>query len=67
MSRSTLPEAEWLVLRNHEGRQSVAPASHPVPAGWEPGGFRGPRPACLAHIAATWTDMRTEALKAAMA
>ncbi len=67
MPHSTRPEAKWRVLRNHEGRQSVAPASHPLPAGWEPVGYSGPRAECLAHIARTWTDMRPEALKAVMA
>ncbi len=67
MSGSTPARADWTVLRNHEGRYSAAPASHPVPAGWSPAGFSGPRADCLAHIAEVWTDPRPEALKAVMA
>ncbi len=67
MTRSTLTHALWLVLRNQEGRYSVAPASHPLPVGWEPLGPAAPREDCLLRIAETWTDMRPAGLKEAMA
>ncbi|WP_390910452.1 MbtH family NRPS accessory protein [Pseudosulfitobacter sp. SM2401] len=62
----TNPEARqrlWLVLRNTEGRYSVARASHPVPAGWNPVGQPAPRADCLAQIGKIWTDMRPQALQ----
>lgn len=62
----THPQAQWCILRNHEGRYSVHPAAHDLPVGWCLAGGPDTRDACLAQIAETWTDMRPEVLKAAM-
>lgn len=63
MTGSTSTDALWRVLRNDEGRYSLAPAHHPVPAGWESLGDPAPREACLARIGSLWTDMRPDSLK----
>ena len=57
----------WLVLRNTEGRYSLARADHPVPTGWTAIGDPADRAACLARIEEIWTDMRPDALREAMA
>lgn len=66
MTQSTLTHAPWRILRNHEGRYSVSPQSHPIPAGWDVIGPPATREECLAEIATRWTDMRPTALKEAM-
>ncbi|SFS98931.1 MbtH protein [Sulfitobacter marinus] len=66
MTHSTLTHAQWRILRNHEGRYSVYPATRPAPDGWDVVGEPGTREACLETIAARWTDMRPDALKEAM-
>lgn len=64
---SAHPDAPlWHILRNHEGRYSVHPTHHDLPAGWVPVGTPDTRAACLEEITRLWTDMRPEALKVAM-
>ncbi|GHC65389.1 MbtH family protein [Neogemmobacter tilapiae] len=67
MTNSTLTHAPWVILRNHEGRYSVFPLAHAVPAGWQVQGEPAGREACLARIAEIWTDMRPSALQEVMA
>jgi myxalamid-type nonribosomal peptide synthetase MxaA len=57
---------ELAVVRNDEEQYSVWRADREPPAGWHPTGFRGPRDACLEHIATVWTDMRPLSLRRAM-
>ncbi|HTZ27271.1 MAG TPA: MbtH family NRPS accessory protein [Streptosporangiaceae bacterium] len=51
-------EPEYTVVVNHEEQYSVWSVLIPIPRGWRETGFRGSRGACLAHIAAVWTDLR---------
>ncbi|GAA4975805.1 MbtH family protein [Actinoplanes utahensis] len=54
-----MPATEiYQVVVNHEEQYSVWAADRPLPAGWTSEGTTGDRDACLAHIAAIWTDMR---------
>ena len=66
-----MPEAtddrSYLVVRNDEEQYSLLLADRPLPKGWQPAGFEGDRPACLAHIAATWTDLRPLSLRRRLA
>ncbi|RAJ40387.1 MbtH protein [Kitasatospora sp. SolWspMP-SS2h] len=55
MSDST---PEYLVVVNHENQHSIWEAALPVPAGWTPEGFTGPKEDCLARIEEVWTDLR---------
>ncbi|AJE48698.1 MbtH family protein [Celeribacter indicus] len=66
ISPSPLARAPWRILRSGDGRYSVHPAAHDIPAGWEAVGEPAPREACLTRIAALWTDMRPAALRDAM-
>ncbi|WP_101258817.1 MbtH family protein [Streptomyces barkulensis] len=59
-------DAIFLVLVNDEGRHSLWPEFADVPAGWTRTLGPGGRDACLAHIEATWTDMRPKSLVRAM-
>ena len=45
------------VVINDEGPHSIWPDFKAIPAGWRETGFKGLKPACLAHIATIWTDM----------
>lgn len=65
MSRSKSHELLWHVLCNHEGRYSLAPAHHPVPAGWQQQGEPAVKSECLNRISGLWTDMRPNSLKEA--
>lgn len=65
-SHSPLAQAQWRILRNHEGRYSVHPAALETPPGWEALGPPDTRAACLEKIAHLWSDMRPSALQAAM-
>jgi MbtH protein len=58
VSETTETAEEHLVVVNHEQQYSIWRADREVPAGWEATGFRGPKDACLAHVAEVWTDMR---------
>ncbi|MEU6996550.1 MbtH family protein [Streptomyces sp. NPDC046465] len=56
------PDGSYLVLVNDEEQHSLWPASGAVPAGWR--SVLGPesRAACLAHVEASWRDMRPKSL-----
>lgn len=56
------PDAEYLVLVNHEGQHSLWPVFAEVPAGWEPVFGRAGRTQCLEYIEEHWTDMRPKSL-----
>ena len=56
-------DGRWLVVRNLEGRWSVAPADRPIPAGWTAEGAPASRAACLARIEADWRDQRPVSLQ----
>lgn len=51
-------DAEYEVVVNDEGQQSVWARGRTVPAGWRSTGDTGDRQECLARIAQVWTDMR---------
>jgi MbtH protein len=57
---------EYLVVVNDEEQYSVWLADRPLPAGWREAGKRGKKTDCLAHIQATWTDMRPRSLREPM-
>lgn len=58
MQTESSAPADWLVVRNAEGRHSIWPADRPPPAGWQATGPRTGRAGCLAWIAENWTDAR---------
>jgi MbtH protein len=51
-------EGDYVVAISEDGRHSIWPAFKPLPWGWSPEGFQGPRDACLAHIDKVWTELR---------
>ncbi|MFD3519139.1 MbtH family protein [Streptomyces sp. NPDC058653] len=55
----------FLVLVNDEGQHSLWPRFADVPDGWNTTFGPDSRAACLAHIEATWTDLRPKSLIAA--
>jgi MbtH protein len=55
---------DYLVLCNDEGQYSLWPGFADVPAGWRVASGPDSRPACLAHIEQSWTDMRPTSLTA---
>ncbi|MEV7414432.1 MbtH family protein [Streptomyces sp. NPDC089919] len=59
-------EGQFLVLANDEEQHSLWPAHIAVPAGWRTVHGVDSRAACLAHIEATWTDMRPASLRREM-
>ncbi|MFP8884613.1 MULTISPECIES: MbtH family protein [Streptomyces] len=59
-------DAIFLVLVNDEGQHSLWPEFADVPPGWTRTFGPDGRDACLAHIEATWTDMRPKSLVRAM-
>jgi MbtH protein len=59
-------DAVYEVVVNDEEQYSIWLADRPPPAGWRAVGFRGPRSACLEHVATVWTDMRPRSLREAM-
>jgi MbtH protein len=59
-------ELEYQVVISDEERYSIWPTYKEIPFGWRPGGFTGPKQACLDHIGAVWTDMRPLSLRRAM-
>jgi MbtH protein len=52
------PNADYIILINHEGQYSLWPTFREVPAGWSPTGPRAKRDECLTWINEHWTDMR---------
>ena len=48
---------DCIVVIADDGRHSLWPARRPLPWGWRPEGFRGTEAACLAHVAAVWTEL----------
>lgn len=67
MTQSIPAQPLWRVLRNHEGRYSLAPFHHDIPAGWQQIGAPAPKSDCLQRIAQDWTDMRTNNLRESVA
>jgi MbtH protein len=61
-----MTDRRYTVVRNHEEQYSIWPEGRPVPDGWHPVGFAGPKEECLAHIEEVWTDMRPRSLRVAM-
>ncbi|HEX8115346.1 MAG TPA: MbtH family NRPS accessory protein [Kofleriaceae bacterium] len=57
------PDDLFEVVVNHEDQYSIWPVGRDIPCGWRAAGTRGTRSACLAHIAAVWTDMRPLSLR----
>ncbi|WP_030267258.1 MbtH family protein [Streptomyces sp. NRRL B-24484] len=55
-------DGSYLVLRNDEEQFSLWPGFADVPAGWRVALGPGDRSTCLAHIEATWTDLRPKSL-----
>ncbi|GIG59275.1 protein mbtH [Longispora fulva] len=55
---------DFLVLRNDDGQYSLWPGFADVPAGWRVEAGPDSRPACVAHIERSWTDMRPTSLTA---
>jgi MbtH protein len=51
------------VVVNDEGQYSTWRVDRDLPAGWRREGFTGTEDECLAHIDATWTDMRPASLR----
>ncbi|GAA2213770.1 MbtH family protein [Nonomuraea monospora] len=52
------PDGEFLVVADDEERHSVWPGSAAVPEGWSVRFGPDSRAACLAYVAASWTDPR---------
>lgn len=67
MTRSFTADALWSILQNAEGRHSVWPVSHDLPAGWQRIGAPASRSDCLTLIESLWRDPRPLALQQAMA
>ena len=57
---------ELRVVVNHEEQYSIWFIDRDLPLGWREEGFRGKKPACLAHIEEVWTDMRPLSLRKKM-
>lgn len=55
---SEVDETKYVVAVSEDRRFSIWPAARPLPWGWSPEGFRGPRDACLRHIDTIWTELR---------
>jgi MbtH protein len=60
-----MTQDSFKVVLNDEEQYSIWPADKLNPAGWQDEGFSGPKAECLAHIDATWTDMRPKSLRTA--
>lgn len=56
----------YCVVLNEEEQYSIWLAERAIPPGWRASGFSGTKEACLAHIDATWLDMRPLSLRKAM-
>ena len=56
------PDGVYLVLVNEENQHSLWPEFIDVPAGWRTVFGPAPRPACIDHIEANWTDLRPKSL-----
>jgi len=48
---------------NDEQQFSLWPTDRQNPLGWSDEGFTGSRQECLAHIEATWVDMRPASIR----
>ncbi|MEV4114805.1 MbtH family protein [Nonomuraea sp. NPDC049695] len=57
------PDGEFLVLANDEEQHSVWPSFAAVPDGWAVRFGPDTRAACLAYVAACWTDLRPRSLR----
>jgi MbtH protein len=61
------PDGSFLVLVNDEEQHSLWPSFAEVPAGWRTTFGPSSRDECLAHVEATWTDLRPRSLRERMA
>lgn len=57
------PEPRFLVLVNDEDQYSLWPEGKDVPQGWRACSEAQSREDALAHVDATWTDMRPRSLR----
>lgn len=57
------PDGTYYVLVNDEEQHSLWPSFAEIPAGWHPAHGPAPRAECLAHVEATWTDLRPRSLR----
>jgi MbtH protein len=57
------PDGEFLVLVNDEEQYSIWPSFAAVPSGWAVRFGPDSRPACLAYVAAHWTDLTPRSLR----
>ncbi|MFF4486753.1 MbtH family protein [Streptomyces sp. NPDC001544] len=60
------PEAQYLVLVNHEGQHSLWPLFAAVPLGWSTAYGPAARQECLDYVTTNWTDLRPRSLAAQM-
>ncbi|MFF2510440.1 MbtH family protein [Streptomyces sp. NPDC058086] len=60
------PEAQYLVLVNHEGQHSLWPLFAAVPTGWSTAHGPASRQECLDYVTTNWTDLRPRSLAAQM-
>jgi MbtH protein len=60
-------DGTFYVLANDEEQRSLWPAFVDVPVGWRVVFGEDTRPNCLAYVEKSWTDMRPETLRGAMA
>ena len=67
MSSEEEDSRRYSVVVNQEQQYSIWLAESPVPDGWSEVGQTGSKAACLAHIAAVWTDMRPLSLRRSLA
>lgn len=56
-------DGTFLVLRNAEEEHSIWPAFAEVPRGWHVALPESSRADALAHVEATWTDLRPKSLR----
>ena len=56
------PDANYLVLVNHEDQHSLWPAFAGIPDGWRTTFGEASRQECLDYIEASWTDIRPKSL-----
>jgi MbtH protein len=61
------PEAQYVVVVNHEEQYSLWPKDRDLPLGWNAVGEPGSKEECLAYIDRVWTDMRPLSLRRRMA
>ena len=63
MRTTTIRNASFKVVVNHEGQYSIWPAERENPIGWSDAGKSGSKAECLAYVKEVWTDMRPFTLR----